>query len=192
MPSGVQRELTGRAFGARTALVLIAVALNIAINFVDRRAGLPLFLGRFGTVLAGALGGPWAGGLAGALSNAVYGLAIHSESMPYAIVNLAIGVSAGLTARWFARPGPTLLAAFVVTFVGTVASAAVGTVVYGMTGNGAHPLTAFFFMTARSLRHYVVGPEFLMDAADKVATCYLVFCVIRALPPGARVRFGAA
>jgi energy-coupling factor transport system substrate-specific component len=191
MSSGVPHQATGRVPTALVALVPTAIVLNIAINFVDRHMGLPLFLGRFGTVLAGALGGPWAGGLAGALSNVIYGLTIHAESIPYAVVNLAIGIFVGLVARWFDRPGPTLVAGFIVTLIGAVASASVGTLAYGATGNGTHFLTAFFLTTSRSLRHYLFGSEFLLDILDKVGTCYIVFFIIRSLRQSTRVRFGA-
>src|SRR5690349_4943881 len=94
--SGASRKVTGWASTLLFALIPAAIAFNIVINFVERHLGLPLFLGRFGTVLAGVLGGPWAGGLVGALSNVIYGLAIHAESLPYAPGNLVTGVFAGL------------------------------------------------------------------------------------------------
>jgi energy-coupling factor transport system substrate-specific component len=179
------------------ALVSIAVAINIAINFVTRHAGqqihLPLLLGRFGTVLAGALGGPWAGGVAGVLSNLIYGLAIHPPSIPYAVVNLAVGIFVGLVARWFDRQWAPLVIGVTITFIAAVLSAAIGNLVYGgVPGNGMHFLTTFFLVAGRSLRHYLVTTEFLVDIVDKIVTCYIIFFVIRSLPQGTRVRFGVA
>jgi len=193
MSSGAARGAAGRESNALLALIAGAIALNIAVNFLERRVGLPLFLGTFGTVLAGALGGPWAGGLVGALSNVIYGLAIHAESLPYAVVNLAIGIVAGFVARWFDRPGPTLVAALIIAVIRAATSAFIGTLVYGgVPGNGTHFVTASVLMTARTLRHYVSAAEFLMDIIDKIVICYLVFFVVRSRAQCVRVRAGAA
>lgn len=197
MSSGVPREPTGWASSGLVALIPIAIAINIAINFVGKHLAetihLPLFLGTIGTVLAGALGGPWAGGLAGALSNVVYGLAIHWPSTPYAVVSLAIGIFVGLVARWFERPWATLVAGVIVAFIAEFTAAPVSTLVFGhVTGNGTHLLTAFFLMTGRSLRHSLFATQFLVEIVDKVVTCYIVFFILRGLPQWMRVRFGVA
>lgn len=193
MSSGVQRELTGRASSAMVALIPIAIAINFVGKYLAQTIHLPLFLDTIGTVLAGALGGPWAGGLAGALTNVIYGLAIHPTSTPYAIVNLAIGIFVGLVSRWFSRPGPTLAAGIIITFIAAILSAPITAIVFGgVTGNGSDLLTAFFLKTGRNLWQSVFATEFLVEIVDKVVTCYIVFFILRGLPQRTRVRFGVA
>jgi len=191
MSGGISRQVTGRVPTVLVALVPIAIAINFVGKYLAQAIHLPLFLDTIGTVLAGALAGPWAGGVAGALTNLIYGLAVHPTSTPYAIVNLAIGVFVGFVARWFSRPWPTLLAGVIITFIAAFLSAPITAVLFGgVTGSGTDFVTAFFLKTGRTLWASVFASEFLADIVDKVATCYIVFFILRALPQRTRIRFG--
>lgn len=79
------------------SLVLIPAA--IGINYVAKLFAsvlkLPLWLGTLGTCIASCLAGPVVGGIAGFLTNIVYGLTIDPISTVYSITAAAIGVSVG-------------------------------------------------------------------------------------------------
>jgi energy-coupling factor transport system substrate-specific component len=185
------------ASGALVALIPTAIAINIAVYLVGKYLAqsihLPFFLGNIGTLLAGALGGPWAGGIAGALSNLIYGVAIHWPSIPYAVVPLAVGIFVGLVARWFDRPGPTLVAGVIIVFIGALLSAPIGVLVFGrLTGDGPHRLAGFFLMTGRSLRHSMSATKFLVDIVNSAVNCYIVFFIRRSLPQRLRAQLGVA
>lgn len=193
MSGGAAREITGRATSALVALIPIAIAINFVGKYLALAIHLPLFLDTIGTVLAGVLGGPWTGALAGALTNIIYGLALHPTSTPYAIVNLAIGIFAGLAAPWFRRPGGTLAAGIIITFIAAILSAPITAVLFGgVTGSGTDLITAFFLKTGRNIWQSVFATEFLVEIVDKVVTCYIVFFILRGLPQRTRVRFGVA
>ena len=64
-----------KEFSTRTlVLIPIAIVINIVIGELTVRLKLPIYLDSIGTVLVGAVAGPWAGALTGALANLIWGL----------------------------------------------------------------------------------------------------------------------
>jgi uncharacterized membrane protein len=88
-----------KEFSTRTLVLMpIAIALNIAIGELVVRLKLPVYLDSIGTVLVGALAGPWAGALTGALANLIWGL-FNPFAAPFFYVAAVIGFLAGLAAK---------------------------------------------------------------------------------------------
>jgi hypothetical protein len=88
-------------FTTRTlVLIPIAIAINIAIGELVVRLKLPIYLDSIGTVLVGALAGPWAGMVTGALANLIWGF-INPVLAPFFYVAAVIGLLAG----WFGKRG---------------------------------------------------------------------------------------
>ncbi|HLO15159.1 MAG TPA: hypothetical protein VK206_10040 [Anaerolineales bacterium] len=86
-------------FTTRTlVLIPIAIAINIAIGELVGRLKLPIYLDSIGTVLVGALAGPWAGMVTGALANLIWGF-ITPVSAPFFYVAAVIGIIAGYAGR---------------------------------------------------------------------------------------------
>jgi len=56
------------------SLMAVAIAINIAVGSVIFALRLPIYLDSIGTVLVGALAGPWAGALTGILSNLIWSI----------------------------------------------------------------------------------------------------------------------
>jgi energy-coupling factor transport system substrate-specific component len=77
-------------------LIPVAIAINIVIGQIVFVLKLPVFLDSIGTVLVGALAGPWAGALTGALTNIVWGLLINPDLLPWTPVAMVIGAVAGI------------------------------------------------------------------------------------------------
>lgn len=88
-----------KEFGTRTlVLIPIAIAINIAIGELVVRLKLPVYLDSIGTVLVGAIAGPWAGALTGALANLIWGL-FNPYAAPFFYVAAVIGFLAGLAGK---------------------------------------------------------------------------------------------
>lgn len=92
-------------FTTRTLVLMpIAIAINIAIGQLVYILKLPIYLDSIGTVLVGAIAGPWAGALTGALSNLLWGVlpvVTNTFAVPFFYVALVIGLLAG----YFGRKG---------------------------------------------------------------------------------------
>jgi hypothetical protein len=99
------------------ALIPLAIAINIAIGQLVAVLKLPLYLDSIGTVLVGALIGPWVGLITGVLSNVIWtGLGINAFAIWFAPVAAVIGLIAGFAGRagMFQRPSPRWLSALIV------------------------------------------------------------------------------
>ncbi len=97
------------------ALIPVAIAINIVVGQIV--AGTPLYLDSIGTVLVGALFGPWLGLLTGVLSNVLWTFPFGNPvPIWFAYVAGAIGLLAGFAARAgvFYRASPRWLSAIVV------------------------------------------------------------------------------
>ena len=88
-----------KEFSTRTlVLIPIAIVLNIVIGELTLRLKLPIYLDSIGTVLVGAIAGPWAGALTGALANLIWGL-FNPYAAAFFYVAAVIGVMAGLAGK---------------------------------------------------------------------------------------------
>lgn len=90
MLDNIKKEFTTRTL----VLIPIAIAINIAIGELVVRLKVPVYLDSIGTVLVGALAGPWAGALTGALANLIWGL-FNPVQAPFFYVAAVIGLMAG-------------------------------------------------------------------------------------------------
>ena len=111
---------SGRGGLNSTALALIplAIAINIAVGQIVQTLKLPLYLDSIGTVLVGALLGPWIALLTGAMSNVIWtftGLPNSGPAINFAYVAAVIGLIAGFAGRvgMFQRESPRWLSALV-------------------------------------------------------------------------------
>jgi len=82
-----------------TALALIPLAIAINIVVGQLVTGLPIYLDSIGTVLVGALMGPWMGLLTGVLANVIWTLLGNPVPIWFAYVAGIIGLLAGFAGR---------------------------------------------------------------------------------------------
>ena len=94
MFESIKKDFTTRTL----VLIPVAIAINIAIGTLVVFLKLPVYLDSIGTVLVGALAGPWAGALTGALANLIWGL-FTPNIAPFFYVAAVIGLMAGFFGR---------------------------------------------------------------------------------------------
>ena len=84
----------------------VAIAINIAVGSIIVALRLPIYLDSIGTVLVGALAGPWAGALTGILSNLIWSiLPIPGGAGPTAAFFAPVAGVIGLMAGFWASRG---------------------------------------------------------------------------------------
>jgi hypothetical protein len=87
-------------------LMGVAIAINITVGSITVLLRLPIYLDSIGTVLVGALAGPWAGALTGILSNLIWSiLPIPGGAGPTAAFFAPVAGVIGLMAGFWASRG---------------------------------------------------------------------------------------
>lgn len=91
---------------ATLTLMVVAIAINIAVGSLTVALRLPVYLDSIGTVLVGALAGPWAGALTGILANFIWSiLPIPGGAGPTAAFFAPVAAVIGLMAGFWASRG---------------------------------------------------------------------------------------
>ncbi len=91
---------------ATLVLMPVAIAINIAVGAIVSGLRLPIYLDSIGTVLVGALAGPWAGALTGILANLIWSLLpVPGGAGPTAAFFAPVAGVIGLMAGFWASRG---------------------------------------------------------------------------------------
>ncbi|MDO4927596.1 MAG: ECF transporter S component [Corynebacterium sp.] len=173
-------------------LLPVALALNIVTGQVIGTMGLPLpmYLDSLGTVLVGALAGPWAG-LATGISSALVWTTFNPTIIPFAAAYAFVGFAAGSLRSWWHGPWWRIaVSAAAIGFITALLSAPVASFIFGGTaGTGTGLLVSMY----RSLGFEPMTAVFLQswtsDPLDKIIIFSVVYFVLRALPQRTRRAF---
>lgn len=78
----------------------LGIILNLALGTIVSTFQIPLlFLDTIGTILVAVVLGPFAGALTGGLTNVIQGILTNPRDIPFALVNIAIGIIVGMIAK---------------------------------------------------------------------------------------------
>ncbi len=183
----------GSNFNTMTwVLIPVAIAINIAVGQIVLLLKLPVYLDSIGTVLVGALCGPWAGALTGALSNIVWGVAIDPNALPWWPVAFFIGLVAGLCANagLFKSWWKVVVTGFLIALTAATVSTPVSYFVYGgITASGSSIITAYLLQTGKDILTAIFSTNFLVEPVDKITTAMLAFAIIQGLSKQFVARF---
>lgn len=193
--SAIKDGLRFKTAFTTTAWVLIPVAIGINLigRFFTQTLNLPLFLDTIGTTMAAFLAGPWVAAVAGVLTNLVIGLTLEATSIPFGIVNAAIGIVAGvMAAHGFLRStGKIILTMLCLTAITIITAMPIVVLVFeGVSGSGVDAVTGFFAASGRNMVESVLGQQLLTTPGDKVLTVLLAFALIKGVPQRYRPPFG--
>ena len=159
-------------------LTALAVGINIAGGQIALFLKLPVYLDSIGTILAGALLGPWFGVISGFLSGALMGITVDIYSLYFAPVGMITGLAGGLIFRKRAVKKANILpAALGITIPGTVVSALINAFLFGgVTSSGSSILVQLLAKTPLGLTGSVFAVQFLTDYLDRYISVFAV-CV---------------
>ncbi len=174
------------------AMIPVAIALNIVVGQLVSVIGIPVYLDSIGTVLVSALAGPAAGVVTGILTNVIWGLTLTPIPLPFAVVQVVIGVMAGYAARlgMFRRFWLAPIAGAVTGLVAAIISAPISAFIFGgATGGGTGAIVGAFQAMGQSLLAATTLQGLLSDPLDKLITFTVVVLILAALPSRFLQRF---
>lgn len=172
-------------------LIPVAIAINISIGQLVLVLKLPIYLDSIGTILVGVLCGPWAGALAGALSNFVAGIIFDPSWWPWIPVAAAIGLTAGFCANagFFKTWWKVAVTGFIIALAATVVGSPISVLLGGISASGSSIITAFFLQTGKGILESVLTTNFIVEPIDKISTSLLVFAILDGLSARYLARF---
>lgn len=167
-----------------TLLIPVCVAINIVGFQIAQLLRLPIFLDAIGTVLAGAVGGPWIGLVVGGVTNAINGI-FNPVYFVFAPVSMIMGLVAGLLS-WrgmFGKVWHIPVVALIMSVVSTVAAGLIRAFVFGgVTGQAGSVFVAGLMAAGNDLIVSVFSVAFVQEISDKSLTVILVWFLVRQMP----------
>ena len=172
-------------------LTLFLIPIGVAVNLVGFQLfavmlKLPLSMDAIGTIVVGALCGPWAGAIVGLLSNLVNCIS-DPTSIFFAPLNIVFGVVAGYIAKKgsFDSLGKSILFSPLFSFIGGLGGAITTYLVFGLDFDSSWlSLIVGMPLHEAGLPKFlaIVVCRFISDVPDKILACVFSFLIIVALP----------
>lgn len=169
---------------------LAGLALNISGYFIADTIKiyikLPLFLDAAGTIFAGVILGPVMGALTGFTSNMILGVAHNPVNIPFSIVNIVIGLTAGIAAKRYGFSGlrSLLISLAAISVLTSLSGAIVAFFVFGGVTGAKIDLTIITLMNAG---YKIFTSSFMVrlpvNLIDKGISIIIAFLIIRKLDP---------
>ncbi len=174
----------------RLTVTAFCIALNIVGSYLALLLRLPIYLDSIGTILAGALMGPWYG-LAAAVGNGlISGVLTDVYSLYFLPVGAVTGLMAGLLfwkgilKGWKVIPGSLAL-----TVPGTVLSASISAFLFGgVTSSGSSLLVQLFHHLGLNLVASAFAVQIVTDYADRLISVLLVLVLTACLSVNLKMR----
>ena len=176
---------TGRINTYQICLVAMAVVINIVGGQIALMLRLPVYLDSIGTILTGAVLGPWFGMLPNLLSGIFMGMTVDIYSLYFAPVGMITGIMSGIllhgeTAVKSVKGRWIFLKGLGVSVPGTIMSAVINAVLFGgVTSSGSTVIVQLLARTPLGLTGSIFAVQFLTDYIDR---CVSIFAVSMVLP----------
>ena len=198
-------------------LIALAIVMNVVGGQLALTLRLPIYLDSIGTILIGAMLGPWCGLIPGLLGGLIMAFTGDIYSLYFAPVGMIVGFMSGLAHMGFSglhrANGSTanqklsrilsfghvngakdvalmIGRAFMISLPGTVISALICTVLFGgVTSSGSAILVQFLAAkTPLGMATSIVIVQFLTDFCDRAVSLALVMALARMLPVSMKQR----
>ena len=164
-------------------LVALAVGINIVGGQIALFLKLPVYLDSIGTILTGALLGPWLGMVPNFISGIFMGMTVDIYSLYFAPVGMITGLFSGLIFRKVSvKKAKILLAAAGITIPGTIVSSVINALLFGgVTSSGSSILVQLLAKTPLGLTGSIFAVQFITDYLDRCISVFLVSVCVAAL-----------
>lgn len=163
----------------------IGIAINIVLGSVAGFLSIPLvFLDTIGTIFEAAIFGPWYGAATGGLTNIIQGIITNPKDIPFALVNISVGIIVGLIARKYKFGLKTaIITGLILSVVAPLIGTPIATYVYGgITGDVNDIFFTWLVQSGQKVFTAAFIPRITSNFVDKILSCVLVSLLIQRLP----------
>jgi energy-coupling factor transport system substrate-specific component len=163
----------------------LCVVMNLVFGTLVQSLQIPLlFLDTIGTIFGAVLFGPFYGVLIGLVTNVVQGILTNPRDIPFALVNMAIGL------LWGGRPqdpfplSRLLRCRAVPCRPRTPIGTPIAVWIYGgLTGGGTDFLFLWLYQSGHKIFTAAFLPRITGNLVDKIASAVLVALLVAKMPP---------
>lgn len=165
----------------------MCIVVNIVFGMFVTMLNIPfLFLDTVGTVLGAVVLGPFWGALIGGCTNLVLGVISGPTNIPFALVNIVLGLIVGFVAR---KKGFGYKEAILTGLLLSVVCPLIGTPISvllfgGLSGSGADFLVGFLVQSGQKIFTSAFIPRILTNIIDKPLSCVMVVYFLSKMPRG--------
>lgn len=175
-------------------LIPIVVAINMVGFQLCQITKIPLFLDCIGTILIGAIGGPYLAMTTGLVTNLINGI-FNPVYFYYAPASMLIGLAAALCSKagLFKSIPKTAIAGVIITLVNVVSCAPITVLVFGgSAGSTSSILTSVLLAAGYKIWTSVFSTSIIENLLDKFISVYLVYTLAVNIPEKftAKLRYG--
>lgn len=163
----------------------MCIVVNIVFGMFVGMLNLPLlFLDTVGTVLGAVVLGPFLGAIIGGCTNLVLGIISGPTNIPFALVNIVLGLIVGFIAK---KKGFGYKEAIITGLILSIVCPLVGTpisvlVFGGLSGSGADLLVGFLVQSGQKIFTAAFFPRILSNIVDKPLSCIMVVYFLSKMP----------
>lgn len=165
-------------------IAALATAINVIIGDLVALLNIPLlYLDTLGTIFAGAAFGPFWGAVVGLTTNLIMGVTTSPTAIPFGLVNIAVGIIAGL----MAKKGFTIIKALITGLILSVVAPLIGTPIRlylfgGFTGSGADILISSLRAAGQEIFASTFIGVVVSNFVDKIISSLIVYFILVRLP----------
>lgn len=177
---------------ARLTYTAMGIVINIVFGTIVSSLKIPLlFLDTIGTIFTAVILGPIYGMIAGGLTNIIKGLLTNPKGIPFALVNIAVGLIVGLMVKKYKFTIKTaIITGLILAVVAPIIGTPIAVWIYGgITGDGNDFLYLWLQKSGQTMFTSAFIPRITGNLLDKVVSCVLVSMLLVRLPKSITEKF---
>lgn len=165
-------------------LIAFAICLNLIGAQIALVLRLPIYLDSIGTMLIGAILGPFYGAFPNLLSGLILGMTSDIYSLYYAPIGILLGILTGIVFRYKKENSLWIfLAAFLITLPTTILSSIITVQLFGgITSSGSTYLVTLLSKTKLGLTLSCFIVQFLTEYLDRVVGLFITLQILKKVP----------
>ncbi|HLR20632.1 MAG TPA: ECF transporter S component [Tissierellaceae bacterium] len=163
----------------------LAIAINIVLGTVVKMLSIPLlFLDTVGTIFTAVVFGPIYGAIVGGLTNVVQGVISGPKIIPFAFVNIAVGLVVGYIAmKGNFNYKKAVITGLILSVVAPLIGTPISVYVYGgITGDFNDVFFTLLVQSGQKIFASAFIPRVASNIVDKIVSCSIVVFLVERLP----------
>lgn len=163
----------------------LCIAINLVLGTAVQMLKIPLiFLDTLGTIFGAVLLGPFYGAAIGLLTNVIQGVLTNPKDIPFALVNVVIGLIVGFIARKYKFDLKiAIITGLIISVVAPLIGTPIAIWIYGgLTGGGTDFIFLWLMKSGQEIFTAAFLPRITGNLLDKIACAVLVSLIVAKLP----------